>query len=99
VDTYAASRQRLSKFNLPTVSDIYLVKRYFTEDQVRERVWISLLGTFSIQATWWKRILKILIAALFLPFNLLQIRRRTRVAEALLENYPQIPSFDEEGSP
>jgi glycosyltransferase involved in cell wall biosynthesis len=99
VDTYAASRKRLFKFILPTVSDIYLAKRYFTEDQVRERVWISLLGTFSIQGAWWKRILKILIAALFLPFNLLQIRRRTRAAEALLENYPQIPNLDEDLSP
>jgi hypothetical protein len=99
VDTYAASRQRLSKFNLPTVSDIYLVKRYFTEDQVRERVWISLLGTFSIQGAWWKRILKIIAAALWFPFNLWQIRRRTRAAEALLENYPHIPNLDEDLSP
>jgi len=53
INTYAASRQQLFKHNLPTVSDIYLAKRYFSDRQVREMLWISVLGTFSLKGPLW----------------------------------------------
>jgi glycosyltransferase involved in cell wall biosynthesis len=93
VDTYAASRQRLFRRNLSTISDIYLAKRYFSEEQVREMLWISLLGTFSIRGGVLKRMLKILIGTFLLPYNLWTLLKRCRAAEALLANYPQIPDL------
>lgn len=96
VDTYAASRQRLFKRNLPTVSDLYLGKRYFSARQVNEMVWISLLGTFSLKGPLWKRLVKSIISLMCLPHSLWTIYQRSKAAEALLQDFPQIPSLIEE---
>ncbi len=95
VKTYAASRQQLFNFNLPTIYDLYLAKRYFSPEQTSERIWISLLGTLSIRGSWWKRIIKVLIGFLCLPLNLWRIHQRSKIADAMLVSYPQIPPFPE----
>lgn len=94
VDTYAASRSRILKSNLPTISDIYLAKRYFTPSQVREMLWISVLGTFSVQGSIIKKLLKILVSLLSLPKNLWQVNTRRKMAEKMLLAYPEIPQFN-----
>mgnify|MGYP001061499484 CR=1 FL=1 len=94
VDTYAASRSRIFKSNLPTISDIYLAKRYFTPSQAREMLWISVLGTFSIKGSGLKKLLKMLVSLLSLPKNLWQVNLRRKMAEKLLLKYPEIPQFD-----
>jgi len=96
VDTYAASRRHLFKRNLPTVSDIYLAKCYFSDQQVREMLWINVLGTFSLKGPLWKRLGKYLVSLLSLPHTLWVIQKRSRMAETMLLNYPQIPPLREE---
>lgn len=93
VITYASSRHSLGQRHLPSVTDIYLAKRYFTPRQVREMLWLSVFGTFSIRGGIFKKILKIMISFLYLPDTLWQIRQRHRQATRMLQNYPQIPTL------
>ncbi|MCB2209915.1 glycosyltransferase [bacterium] len=92
-NTYAAARSKLFKFNLPTISDIYLAKRYYKSKQVREMVWISVFGVFSIRGPWWKRLLKAAIGLVSLPAILWILRQRNKKAEELLQDYPQIHPY------
>jgi len=98
VNTYAASRTQLFKQELPSVSDLYLSKRYFSDRQVRERLWIDLIGTFSVKGSILKRFLKVLIAILLLPKNIHLLRQRTKTAERMLVIYPEIPQLQQEDS-
>ena len=95
VHTYAKSRTSVWHFNLLTVSDLYLAKRYFTSLQVRESRIINLLGTFSIHGSKLRKILKALIALVLLPKNIYEIRKRNRIADQWLKVYPQIPQVQE----
>jgi glycosyltransferase involved in cell wall biosynthesis len=95
LSTYAASRDSLLKLDLPTVSDLYLAKRYYSPRQVREMLWISVLGTFSIRGAWWKRLLKALISALRLPCSIWRLHQRVQKADGLLKEYPQIPHLED----
>jgi GT2 family glycosyltransferase len=99
VKTYAASRAQLFNFNLPTGSDLYLNKRYFSPEQLREQTWISLIGTLSNRGGWAKRVAKVLIGLCCLPLNIWRIHLRSKKADAILENYPQIPSLPENQTP
>ena len=91
VHTYAKSRTSVWHFNLLTVPDLYLAKRYFTSLQVRESRIINLLGTFSIHGSKLRKILKALVALVLLPKNIYEIRKRNRIADQWLKVYPQIP--------
>jgi len=96
VDTYAQSRTSVSHFSLLTVSDLYLAKRYFTPQQVRELKFINLLGTFSLHGSSWRKFAKAWVALFSLPKNLHTLNKRGRVADQWLQTYPQIP-FDQTG--
>jgi len=96
VDTYAQSRSSVSHFNLLTVSDLYLAKRYFTDSQVRERKFINLLGTFSLHGSRWHKVAKAVVALFSLPKNLHTLNKRSKIADQWLQTYPQIP-FDQAG--
>ena len=98
VATYAASRSSLLKLDLPSVSDIYLAKRYFSPRQVVEMMWISVLGTFSVRGPWWKRALKVLLSALRLPCTIWRIYQRFNQAEELMKDYPQIPHLEDKST-
>jgi len=93
VDTYAKSRMSIKARVLPSVSDIYLAKRYFSEIQVQEKLWIEVLGTFSIQGPAWKKAIKAVLSLLALPQTFHQIKIRKKKAEEMLKTYPIIPSF------
>ena len=95
IHTYARSRTSVWHFNLLTVSDLYLAKRYFTSLQVRESRIINLLGTFSIHGSKLCKILKTLVALVLLPKNIYEIRKRNRIADQWLKVYPQIPQVQE----
>ncbi len=95
IHTYARSRTSVWLFNLLTVSDLYLAKRYFTSLQVRESRIINLLGTFSIHGSKLRKILKALVALVLLPKNIYEIRKRNRIADQWLKVYPQIPQVQE----
>lgn len=96
VNTYAASRSKVFSRVLPSVSDLYLSKRYFTPKQVRERLWIDILGTFRLKGPAWKRLLKVLVSTISLPANIHLVNKREEIAQQMLTTYPQIPDLQNE---
>lgn len=85
--TYASSRQRLLHRHLPSVSEVYLALRYFNRAQLREMVWLRVLGTVSTSGSPVRRLLKFAIACAFLPDSWWRTRSRVRAAEDLLERH------------
>jgi hypothetical protein len=92
--TYATSRKSLIQRHLPSKTEIYLTKRYFTPRQVRESLWLRTLGTFSIRGSLGRKICKIIVSFLLLPNTLLKIKANVGEAEKMLQTYPQIPRLD-----
>jgi glycosyltransferase involved in cell wall biosynthesis len=95
VITYASSRQRLAHRHLPSVSEIYLARRYFTPRQARESLWHRALGTLSVRGPRWKKALKCVLGLAIMPSTLWHIWRRCRRAAEMLEKYPSIPILGE----
>ena len=93
--TYASSRQSYLQRHLASVSEIYLAMRYFTPDQVRELLWISVLGSFSRRGNWFQKALKVLLSLGLLPHTIYTLQRRKQQAEQMLLHYPQIPALTE----
>ncbi|MEM9598827.1 MAG: glycosyltransferase family A protein [Acidobacteriota bacterium] len=93
VVTYAASRRWLTARRVPEATEIYLARRYFSPRQAREMLVIAVAGTFSIRGGALRRLAKAAYALLTLPLTLRTLGQRRRKAEAMLEEYPRIPSL------
>lgn len=89
--TYAASRRRLLVRHLPSATELYFAKRYFTPRQVRERLWLAAGGTLALRGGAFRRWLKVKLGLLLLPHSLWRLRRAARQAERMLGDYPRIP--------
>ena len=97
VITYASSRSRLLHRHLPGTTELYLAKRYFSARQVREALWHSALGTFSVRGSRLRRLAKAGLAMILLPHSVWAASRRGRAAEAMLRQFPQIPPYAQSG--
>ena len=97
--TYASSRQNLLLRHLPAISDIYLGKRYFTNKQVYEGLWLSAFATYSIRGGMGRKLLKALISTILLPNTIWKIRQRYQEAGELLKVFPQIPTLENNSQP
>ncbi len=95
VVTYASSRQKLSQRHLPSVTEIYLARRYYTPLQVREMLWMRTIETMTIKGGAGKRLAKLLIGLVYLPHTVMEIRRRCRTVDEMMTRFPQIPKLDE----
>jgi GT2 family glycosyltransferase len=93
VVTYASSRARLTRRALPAVTELYLSRRYFNDRQVREALWIAVLGTFSMRGSGARRLLKAVFSALLLPDTLRTLRARMLASSRMSSEYPKIPAF------
>ena len=93
VITYASSRHHLSQRHLPSKSEIYLAKRYFTGRQVREDLWLRAFGTFSLKGSRLRQGIKFIVSAALFPHTWAAIRSREREAEQMLREFPQIPAL------
>jgi glycosyltransferase involved in cell wall biosynthesis len=91
VVTYASSRNTILHRHLPSVTEIYLAKRYFAPQILREMLWLRVAGTFSIRGSIFRKAAKVLVSGLFLPHTLLEIKRRMKKAAEMAEHFPQIP--------
>lgn len=94
VVTYASSRQQLTVRHLPSVTEIYLARRYYTARQVREMLWLRAAGTFAIRDRKHRKILKAVISLLSLPDTLRQIGQRCGQVRSMLESFPQIGTLE-----
>jgi glycosyltransferase involved in cell wall biosynthesis len=93
VVTYASSRQRLLHRNLPSSSEIYLGNRYFSKVQVREAVWLRVLGTFSTRGGYFRKAIKVSLSAILLLHTMWVIRKSWKKATAMLAEFPNIPKL------
>ena len=91
--TYASSRRSLAARHLPSATEIYLARRYFTPRQVREMLWLRALGTLSAHGTRGRRALKALVGLVCLPLSGVAIARQYRRASEMIERFPQIPEL------
>ena len=91
VITYASSRKRLFHRQLVSATELYLASRYFSSKQGREMIWLSILGTFSYRGRALARLLKLAISLCCLPHTLWTIRKRQKLANSMIREYPQIP--------
>lgn len=94
VITYASSRNSLIQRHLPSVSEVYLAKRYFSERQVRESLWLRAFGTLAVRGNRWRKVLKVIIAGVLLPHTFWCIRKASKWADRWLKEYPSIPTLD-----
>ncbi len=75
VVTYTSSRSRLAQRRLASSTEIYLSRRYFSQRQVREWLWLNVLGTFSLHGSLGKGVAKAAISFVLLPDTFLKLRR------------------------
>ncbi len=95
VVTYASSRKRVGQRHLPSASEVYLAMRYFTPRQVREMLWLRVLGTFSIRGGVGRKVCKAVAALALLPHTWWVIQKRRAEARDMLGVYPQIPTLSD----
>jgi glycosyltransferase involved in cell wall biosynthesis len=101
VITRGSSRQKLLHRNLPTPWELYLAKRYFTPEQVKEVLWLRALTTFSLRGSRLRKVLKVTIALVLLPDTWRRMKANERVAEGLLRQtggpYGEPPRSEQRG--
>lgn len=91
VITYASSRQNLMHRQLPSNTEIYLARRYFSPKQVREMLWIRSFGTFAIEGSKTRKLLKFIISLLYLPHTLFRLYQTYQESTKMLQRFPQVP--------
>jgi glycosyltransferase involved in cell wall biosynthesis len=96
VVTRATSRQVIRQRHLPSASEIYLAMRYFAPQHLREELWIQTVSSLSGGKSRAQRLLKLLYGLYKLPNSVSQIRGEREAAQAMLKQFPQIPTFQRE---
>lgn len=76
--------------HLPSATEVYLAQRYFTQAQLREMLWQSVLGTFSIRGSYVKRAAKLLVGGFLLPLTFWELRARIAQARQMATQFPEI---------
>ena len=72
-------------------TELYLWRRYFRPDQVREALRLRLLGTFSRRGTPAQRALRVVVQLGLLPDTWARLREVQAEADRLAEHHPTIP--------
>ena len=91
--TFYGSRQSIIKLHIPSVSDFYISKRYFSDIQNKEMYWLAILGTFAYHGNKISFIFQTLYSFFCIPKTIWTINQRIAKAKQLLQTYPKIPTF------
>jgi hypothetical protein len=89
--TYAMSRTSLFRRAMVSASEIYLTGRYWPRRHIREMLWQSVLGTFSLRGNFVRRLAKCVVSGALLPLSLWELRSRISMAKEMTARFPQIP--------
>ena len=81
--TYASSRNTVTHFRLPHVTELYFNLKNLNAVQQREYRWHSIVGTFSVRGNMFKKLVKVVWALVCLPGNLLELRNRSHGASRI----------------
>lgn len=91
VSTYRASRHSLTVRQALAPTELYLWRRYYRPDQVREATRLRLLGTFSRRGTPALRALRVLVQLGLLRDTRRQLAAAAARADELEREHPTIP--------
>jgi len=97
VVTYASSRKYITHRHLPSVTEIYLAKRYFSPRQVREELWLRALGTLALKGPLWRKFLKVIFGISSMFHTWWYMQKVCIKAEEMFKNYPKIPNLSGQG--
>lgn len=95
VMTYGKSRKSFFMRHLPSDSEIYLGKRYFSKTQVREMIWMRFFGTFSIRGGKMRKFMKLIISIMLFPHTVWAFRKAILSADFMRQHFPSIPRLSE----
>jgi GT2 family glycosyltransferase len=93
VMTYGTSRNSFWHRDIPSATEIYLVKRHYSARQYRELIWQRCFGTLAMRGNALKRSVKFLLGLLRMPGTLAQICQTSKRASSLLADFPKIPEL------
>jgi glycosyltransferase involved in cell wall biosynthesis len=91
VDTYRGSRHSTVARHRLAPTELYLWRRYYRPDQVREALRLRLFGTFSRRGRAPARALRVLVQLALLRDTRAQLAQAGRAADALAADHPTIP--------
>ena len=91
--TFFGSRKKITILHIPSVSEFYLSRRYFSKKQNREIFWLAIIGTFGYHGNKIKGLFQIIFSLLMLPRTIWIINKRRKEAAEMLDNFPIIPSL------
>lgn len=78
--THYLSRQKLTAFDMPSVSEVYLWLKYFSNKQVKEKLLIVMIGNGFFAGTLYKKAIRVFLFILEFPFRIFQCVRAYRLA-------------------
>jgi GT2 family glycosyltransferase len=93
VVTYAASRTDAKVRHLPEPTELYLMRRYFPPDAVREAELIREVGTLSTHGSTRTRLTGLALGVVRLPDTVRRMRTARERAAELLAVHPTIPGI------
>jgi glycosyltransferase involved in cell wall biosynthesis len=93
VSTYRGSRNAMVARHALAPTELYLWRRYYRPDQVREAVRLRLLGTFSRRGHPVQRLLRLMVQIALLPSTRQQLATAAARADELEAHHPSIPAF------
>jgi glycosyltransferase involved in cell wall biosynthesis len=96
VSTRASSRSSYTERNLPEVTQLYLWRRYFTDEQVGEAILNSIGSLLGHDGSMGRRLIRVLVQVALLPSSIREVRRNDAAARALLHDRPPIPELPAE---
>ena len=88
--TFASSRQNITHFRMPHITELYFAKIHCSKQQQREQIILLALGTFSIRGNMGRKAVKVAYAFLMLPSFFYKIYRRNKAADQMLTVFPQV---------
>ncbi len=91
--TFASSRQHITHFRMPHITELYFAKIHCSKRQQREQIILLALGTFSIRGGLLRKAAKVFYAALMVPSFFYKIYKRNREANKMLKSFPQVPTL------
>ena len=91
--TRASARRSLTERDLPSVTERYLARRYFTPRQVDEGRRIALLSVLTGDGPASRRVARAAVQLVMLPSSIRALRNTDRTAASMLAARPPIPKL------
>lgn len=95
--TRASSRRSLTERNLPSATELYLGRKYYTGAQRKDGRRIAMLATLSGEGRAWRRVLRAVVQLLLLPSTWKDLRDTDRVAAEMFAARQPTPTLKHSG--